>query len=59
MDKRGGVKLGDLEQGPRGAVDPKVFAKKKSGGNIYWIIGGVVMVIIIAVGLLVAFRAVK
>jgi len=57
MDKRGGVKLGDLEQGPRGAVDPKIFAKKKSGSNIYWIIGGVILVIFIAGGLWVAFHA--
>jgi hypothetical protein len=59
MDKRGGVKLGDLEQGPRGAVDPKVFAKKKSGNNIYWILGGVVMLIIIGAGLWFAFHSLK
>ena len=57
MDKRGGVKLGDLESGPRGAVDTKIFAKKKSGSSVYWIIGGAVMVVIIGVGLWFAFHA--
>jgi pSer/pThr/pTyr-binding forkhead associated (FHA) protein len=57
MDKRGGVRLGDLESGPRGAVDTKVFAKKKNSTNLYWIIGGVVMVIIIGTGLWFAFHA--
>jgi pSer/pThr/pTyr-binding forkhead associated (FHA) protein len=57
MDKRGGVKLEQLEQGSRGAVDPKVFAKKKNGSNVYWLIGGVILVVIIAGGLWVAFHA--
>jgi len=44
----GGVSLTDLESGGRSAtIDTKIFTKKKKGTNfVFWIVAGVVMLII-------------
>jgi pSer/pThr/pTyr-binding forkhead associated (FHA) protein len=55
----GGVSLNDLEQGPRGGLDTKVFAKKTNKGNRYFIIGGIILAVIIAIGLWLAFGKLK
>ncbi len=56
---KGGVSLGELEKGPQGSLDTKVFAKKTNKGNKWFIIGGIILGVIIAVGLFLAFRSVK
>ena len=53
----GGVSLNDLEQGPRGGLDTKVFAKKSNKTNLYFIIGGVIFAVVIAIGLWFALKA--
>ena len=55
----GGVSLNDLEQGPRGGLDTKVFAKKTNKANRYFIIGGIILAVVIAVGLWLAFGKLK
>ena len=56
----GGVSLGELEKGPRNtAPDTKVFAKKNNKGNLWFIIAGVILVLIIIGGLLVAMSKLK
>jgi pSer/pThr/pTyr-binding forkhead associated (FHA) protein len=57
---QGGVSLNDLEKGPvGGGLDAKVFAKKTNKVNLYFLIGGIIFAIIIIVGLVIAFRAIK
>ena len=56
----GGVSLNDLEKGPvGGGLDTKVFAKKTNKVNLYFLIGGIILALVIAVGLFIAFSAVK
>ena len=56
----GGVSLNDLEKGPiGGGLDTKVFAKKTNKVNLYFLIGGIIVALVIAVGLWLAFSAVK
>ena len=61
MEKRGGVSLEQLEQGPRGGTgfDKGAFAKKTNKVNLYFLIGGIVLVLIIIGGIIVAFNAIK
>ena len=57
-----GVKLNDLEQGPRsGGFDTtsKAFSKKTNNANKYFIIFGAVVVVIILVLLFIASQAIK
>jgi len=57
---QGGVTLNQLEQGPRGGpLDTKVFSKKTNKVNLYFIIGGVIFAIVIAVALWMAFGKLK
>lgn len=56
----GGVSLNDLEKGPiGGGLDTKVFAKKTNRVNLYFLIGGIILAGVIAVGLWLAFSAVR
>ncbi|HTJ00320.1 MAG TPA: FHA domain-containing protein [Dongiaceae bacterium] len=54
----GGVKLNELEQGPR-AVDTKVFSKKTNKVNTYFLIGGIILAVVIIGGLIYAFKQAK
>ena len=56
---QGGVTLNELEKGPRGGPDTKVFSKKTNKVNLYFIIGGVIFAVIIVVGLWIAFHSVN
>lgn len=56
----GGVSLHDLETGPIGCgLDTKVFAKKTNKVNLYFLIGGFIIALVIVIGLWLAFSAVK
>ena len=56
----GGVSLNDLEKGPvGGGLDTKVFAKKTNKVNLYFLIGGIIIALVILGGLFIAFSAVK
>jgi predicted component of type VI protein secretion system len=62
MDKRGGVSLNELEKGPHGAGfqnTDSVFAKKSSNPNFYFLLGGIVLMLIIIGGIIVAFLSVN
>ena len=56
---KGGVSLGELEKGPQGSLDTKVFAKKTDKGNKWFLIGGIILALIIVVGIVIAFRAIN
>jgi len=57
-----GVKLNDLEQGPRsGGFDTtsKAFSKKSDKANLYFIIFGIVVAVIIVVLLVIVYQSIR
>jgi hypothetical protein len=61
MERRGGISLDELEKGPHGAgfdAASKEFSKKSNTVNLYFLIGGIVFAVIIAIALWLAFRSI-
>lgn len=56
---KGGVSLGELEKGPQGSLDTKVFAKKTNKGNKWFLIGGIILGVIIIGGLIYALKTIN
>ncbi len=57
-----GVKLNDLEQGPRTSgfdTTSKAFSKKSDKANLYFIIFGIVVAVIIVVLLFIVYQSIK
>jgi pSer/pThr/pTyr-binding forkhead associated (FHA) protein len=57
-----GVKLNDLEQGPRTSgfdTTSKAFSKKSDKANLYFIIFGIIVAVIIVVLLFVVYQSIK
>jgi pSer/pThr/pTyr-binding forkhead associated (FHA) protein len=57
-----GVKLNDLEQGPRTSgfdTTSKAFSKKSDKANLYFVIFGIIVAVIIVVLLFVVYQSIK
>ncbi len=60
LSRKGGVKLEQLEQGPQGLDTTKgVFTKKSDKTNLWFIIGGVILLLVIVGAILVAYTKVS
>lgn len=59
MSRKGGVSLEQLEKGPQGGFDTKAFTKKSNKTNLWFIIGGVILLVVIVGAILVAYNQVS